>query len=177
MPSDLAQEIRREVGRMARGGELASLLGGANASAVAQKDGNGIGIQNVRRGVARAVVGPSGSNIVIASSSFAVLPTEPLSLTMTLSGRPLLVAVHGLWSAGTSGFLAVDVALRGALISGSPNGLARTDVTAITTLHGEDVVMAPAAGAAGLEVYAMRGTSNGFIYTGSVILSLLAVEL
>lgn len=147
-----------------RSGQASQVFGPANANAEAQGSADGIGIQNVRRGLLRVALTGLGGNVTVSSTTFASLSTV-LSGDMVLSGRPLRVAVAGVAAAGSGGALAIDVLLRGASITGVSNGIAYTGSTNDLGFHGEEVVMAPGPGRATLEVVARRATADGTIYT------------
>lgn len=158
--------FRDSIERYARGPEFANAVGPANASALAQQTGEGLGIQNVRRGVGRAALTGQGSNITVSATSFAVTSPE-LSLEMQLSGRPLEVILTGSAAAGGGGSLIIDVQLRGVSISGAVNGMYFTAGTAAQGFTAVETIMAPAPGRATLRVVAFRNSANGSIYVGA----------
>lgn len=147
--------------------EAAQLIGRTNAAADAQSSGQGVGIQNVRRGVGRAQLSGLGSPITVSATSFAALST-PLVLDMVLSGRPLSVTLTGLAAAGAGGLLVIDVLLRGVSVTGTGQGIHFTNSTSILGFTGFEEVMEPGPGPARLEVVAARGTADGTIYADSV---------
>lgn len=158
--------IRQEIEGAART-TLGQMIGRANATAKAQESGDGLGIENVRRGVGRAALSGLASPITVSATSFAPLST-PLALEMVLSGRPLEVTLTGLAAAGASGLLVIDVEMRSVSITGTGQGLHYTGTTAIIGFTGYELVMAPAPGRARLEVVAARGTADGTIYADTV---------
>lgn len=152
-------------------------LGPANASATAQQSGQGIGIQNIRRAVGRAVLTDESGSGTVSATSFSALPVA-LELTVVLSGRPIRVAIDGNAAAGTSGSLALDVTMRGEALSGAPNGMVYVGTTAVTSIHGEEIVMAPRPGRATFAVVAKRATADGAVYyDANNRFSLTVVEL
>lgn len=173
----ISDVIRQEVEGYVRGAELSAMMGRQNASADAQRTSDGIGIQNVRRGVARASLAGLGANITVSATSYAAL-TTPLELTMFLSGRPLRITLTGLMKAGVGAALAVDVLLRDVSVAGRADGLAYSEANIVIPFTGTDVVMSPAAGVATLSVVAKRVTANGTLYVDSLNrLVLMAEEL
>ena len=173
---DFESRVEEIVRRLMRR-EAAQLIGPANANEGAQDTGGGIGIQNVRRGVGRAVLTGLGSNITVSATSYAPLST-PLKLDMSLSGRPLKVTIAGNIASGSGGGIFLDVTLRGVRVSGVTNGLASCDSITGETVCGVDVVPAPPAGPATLEVVAFRFSSDGLVLAdASNRFVLLAEEL
>ena len=168
--------FRDNLERYARGPDFANMVGPANASANAQQTGDGLGIQNIRRGVARAAITTLGANITVTATSHGALSTR-LTLDMFLSGRPLEVTLSGIAAAGSGGELSMDVLLRGTSITGTTNGLLYTAATDALQLTGHEIVLAPAPGRATLEVVAKRGIADGTIFVTSDRLVLTAKEL
>lgn len=159
--------IRETLAGYLRGGEFGQMLGKARASADAQTSADGIGIDRIRRGVGKAVVGGLGSDITVSATSFAALST-PVRLEMVLSGRPLRVAFTCLASTGASGIVSFDIHLRGESVSdGNINGIAYTDISGVMPFHSEEIVMAPTPGRAVVELVARRETSDATVYAGS----------
>lgn len=158
--------FRDNLERYARGPDFANAVGAANASALAQQTSDGLGIQNVRRGVGRAALSGRGSDITVSATSFAVL-SDPLELEMQLSGRPLEVILTGSAAAGGGGSLTIDVQLRGVSISGAVNGMYFTAGTAAQGFTAAETMMAPPPGRATLRVVAFRNAANGSIYVGA----------
>lgn len=142
--------------------EVGQLIGPANASADAQNYGGGVGIQNVRRGVARASVG-NGSDITVSATTLSALQRD-LSLSMTLSGRPLEVGLSGIAKAGSGGLLVLDVLLRGVSVSGVVNGIYYTEATFNQGFSVSETVLEPAAGPATLQVVGRIVTANATVY-------------
>jgi hypothetical protein len=161
------EQVRAVLARQGRSGELADMFGRQPANAEVQKQGGGLGIEHIRRGVAKAVVGGLGAEITVSATAFAPL-TTPLSLEMWLSGRPLEVMVSGLWSVGTNGVLVLDILLRGvSMADAAVNGVAYSSVGGVLQFKGYALAMNPPPGRATIEVLAMRATANGTIYAGA----------
>lgn len=165
--------------QMASDGQLAKLIGPANAAADAQGTASGLGIENIRRGVLSVSLTGLGSAITVThSAGFGVLST-PLSGEMQLTGRPLRIDVAGIGLAGTSGEVRLSVRMRGELLddTGLP-GAYWNSSSAIGPLVGWILVPAPMRGRATIEVVAAATTADGTIYVnGGNRLDLLAVEL
>ena len=155
---------------------VAQSLGPANANATAQQTGAGIGIQNIRRGVARAAIGPDLTNMAVSATTYAAL-TPPLGLTVWLSGRPIRVTLTAMVSAGASANVTLDVLMRGVSITAADNGLIHSNSGDALTLHGEEIVMAPPAGSASFSVVAQRVTADGALYLDNQRAILTVVEL
>lgn len=173
----LREIIREQVTGFLRRGEFGSMLGRANASPTAQSEGSGIGIQNVRRMVARAQVTGLGAHIPVTATEYAPLAT-PLAVEVVLSGRPVKITLSGNILAGSGGGIFVDVTVRGKRISGVVNGMVSSDSTAGETVTGVEIVEGLPAGRAKIEVVAFRITADGSILAdGSNRFVLLAEEL
>lgn len=173
--------IRQELERMLRGGEFGQILGKANANALAQQGGIGLGIQNVRRGVLWVESQGIGTlTVTAATAGFSALQ-EPVKGTIVLSGRPLLVVVSGTITGGVGGDIVLSVLLRGAEITGLANGIPGTYAGAQFTmgLTGLWIIPAPTAGTAELEVVADARGANATIYNDITDnrVTLLALEL
>lgn len=155
--------------------ELPEIAGAQNAGYFAQQGNGGLGIQHIRRGVAKAALENMGSNVTVSQTTTAAALTTPLTLQMFLSGRPIRVVLTGILGAGASGALTLDVKLRGASIT--LNRMIYTS-SGVFTHTGEEIVMAPAPGYALFEVVGFRDTSDATIYTtGPNRLVLTVVEL
>lgn len=150
-----------------RTGEIGRLLGRANAGPRAHVNGGGVGVDQIRRCIARVAVGGQAGEVTVTSTTYAPLPTHPLSVEVVLTGRPVTIDVAGVANAGASGVLAIDVLLRGESISGVANGIHYTASSTPLGFKGGDRVMAPAPGRAVVEVVAKRATADGTIYTGA----------
>lgn len=159
----LRAAIDARVADSLRSGKFAEDLGPARASANAQSAGGGLGIENIRRGVGRAVLTDTGGTIMVPVGGFAALST-PLRLEMVLSGRPLRVEVSGLFTAVSGGTIILDILLRGVSMSGVANGVAYTNINAVVPFHGFELAMAPAPGRATIEVVASAATGAGSLY-------------
>jgi hypothetical protein len=159
-PGSVLEAIRN----VFRSGPVGSWLPRGKVEAFAQNDGTGIGIENIRRGYAKAVVGPLGSSINVTSTSWAPLST-PLKMEMVLSGRPLEVVVAGLWEGGTASNLLGDVLLRGVSITKNANGIAFINESPnAVSFVAYEVVDAPASGPATIEFVAKTSSNPGLIY-------------
>lgn len=160
-----------------RTGEMARLVGRANAGPRAHVGGGPLGIDQVRRCIAAERLTGLGADITVSGISFAALST-PLRAEVVLTGRPITVEVSGVYNAGTSGVLSLDVLLRGVSMSGATNGVAYTQSTAPGSFHGSERDMAPTPGPATIEVVARRETANGVIYAnaGNRVLLLVTEE-
>lgn len=156
--------------QMAADGQLAKLIGPANAAADAQNTASGLGIQNVRRCVALATLG-GGSNVTVANATAGFAPlSTPLSVDVVLSGRPLVVFVAGKISAGNGGDLKLSVRLRGQEITGLDEGIPGlyhsngTGGLSPQGVSGFWPVLSPGEGRATIDVVADATTADGFVY-------------
>lgn len=160
-----------------RSGQAAQVLGAANANATAQRSADGIGIQNVRRGVMWVVLSGLGGNVTITSATFSALST-PLAGDIYLSGRPLRVSLGATaaW-ASSGGSFALDILLRGVSITGIANGIYFDSSPNGRGFHAQGLVVSPSPGRARIEVTG-KATGTGTIATdASNSLVLVAEEL
>lgn len=142
----------------------------------AQASGDGIGIQNVRRGTLFAELTGQASSVAVPSGelgAFAPLATQ-LRGQIVCSGRPLLVKVAGITQAGTGGRVALTVAMNGRDLVGRLHGLPGTynDRVAPVGVVGVWFVPAPPAGEVTIEVWANATNAAATIYvtTGNTLL-------
>jgi len=162
---------------------LGQMIGRANANADAQSSGDGLGIENIRRGRVHKEINQA-ANITVTAGSVGVFNSlsTPLTADIVLSGRPLMVFLTGK-AYGASGDFCMDVNLRGSSISGGRiSGMVGTYLSGLTGGVGFtafEVVESPAPGRATLEAVACASGVNWTIYvvTGDNALILSAVEL
>ncbi len=172
--------VEEVVRRMLTGGELARLVGPANADATAQDHGSGLGIQNVRRGVLALTVAPPANLGIPIGAGWTALP---IGGKLSLSGRPLLVCVQAIGAAGPSvgAELNLSATVRGEEVTGAVNGMpgAHTSAHDPTGITGWHVIPRPLAGPAEVGMVATADIAGGIVYggTGVNLLALLAVEL
>lgn len=157
-----------------RSSRLGALVGKANAAPMAHLQGGPLGIDSVRRAVAAARLSETGTDVTVSATAFEPLD-QPLRAEVLLTGRPVTVEVAGVFQAGVSGTLVLDVQIGGTSVSGVGNGIAWTQSNAPTLFHGVERVMAPRAGRTVVEVVAKRATANGTVYCGTANRVLLLV--
>lgn len=161
-----------------RGARLGQALGRANASSTAQTSGDGLGIENLRRGVL-SVLSSGADTTVTAGAADVWTPLDtPLEGDIYLSGRPLLLMVNVIIS-NLGGVTSVSLLLRGDEVTGRHNGIVATSATTLDTHSGFWLVAAPAPGIAHVEMVANAITANGTVATDAAYnaTALLAVEL
>lgn len=171
--------FRDNLERYARGPEFANMIGGANASSDAQRTSEGLGIQNIRRGMSHVhAEGPTNPIVVAVSSTFLSLAT-PLSTTISLSGRPLMIVVSCLADPGAGGEMMFSATLRSTEVTGLTHGFAYAVDAPTVHVQGTWVVPAPSPGTAEVEFVARATTAAGSIYSVAAGYGprLLAVEL
>lgn len=181
MAEGFDRSVRDALARLARAGELSEIIGGGAAGALAQDTAGGLGIQNIRRCVGFTTLTGLGANMTVAhaTSGFAALST-PVSLEVSLSGRPLLIVAGLTVSAGASGVIMANFLLRKTLVTSAPNGApggyrASTTIEAIVPWW---IVMSPSAGKASIDLVMDATTANGTVYAdASNVIALAAVEL
>ena len=160
--------------------EIAQLAGPAEAEALAQNTGRGLGIQNIRRGVLWETL-TSGSFAVTTGATFIPWDT-PLEGEIFLSGRPLLIVVSAVLSSAAGGYVHGSVSLRGDEVTGAADGFpglyqgdGGADATGKTGLW---IVPSPDPGPAKIACMARGGGTGGTVNASSSDPALLlAVEL
>lgn len=131
------------IGAAAQTGALGQALGPAAASPTAQGNGQGIGIQNIRRGLLYLEAAGASDNAITATS-YAPLPATPLSGDLVCSGRPVTVEIGGsAASIGTAPSLRVSVTMDGAEITGRVTGLFYTEAASVQTWSGRPKIIVP----------------------------------
>lgn len=152
-------------------GELARMVGRANASATAQTTSAGLGMENIRRCVASTFVVPAADVTVTQGVGFAALST-PVQLDVVLSGRPIriYVAASAVTAGSAIGGVHLSALLRGTEVTGRVNGIPGCSwysTGSRTGLSGEHIVTAPAPGQATIKVAAMAVTTDATIWGGT----------
>lgn len=142
----------------------------------AQTTGDGVGIQNVRRGSLAVELTAQASNVSVPSGELGAFgPLSPrLRGQLVCSGRPLLIKVAGITQAATGGRVALTVAINGRDLVGRLHGLPGTynDRVAPVGIVGVWFVPAPPAGEVTVEVWAnaTNAAATVFVTTGNTLL-------
>lgn len=121
---DEAPATLDDVRELLRGSEVGSLLEPATIDAQTARQGSGVPISKIRRGLLGPLRGRTSGNYTVTSTNFVELDGALLAGTLVCTGRPVRIDISAGATIGTSTGIILSASMDGVEVTGTYDGLA-----------------------------------------------------